>query len=486
MLAARPAARRRRGTSGAGRPVLVLPGFGATDRATGRLRAHLDQRGWTTYAWGVGPNHGLTDEVLDGVLARFDEVYAVERQPVDVVGWSFGGLLARWVAHERPTQVRSVVTLGSPWRPGGRADPDHAAVRARAAYPRPVRARREGRRRAARAAAGAHHRDLVEDRRHRRLARLPGRGDRRPPATSSVPSSHLGLASNPFALAALTRALRSRGRVMAEDLEQTLRETDLDLRDPTLVATVLPFLRLVMKRWFRTEVRDIERVPAEGGVLIVSNHSGGLMPMDVPIIAVAFHDQFGAERPLYTLAHDMLFTGSIETTMRRAGFVEATRENAAAVLERGAVTIVFPGGDYDSFRPTLQQNVIDFAGRTGYVRTALAAGVPIVPVVSIGGQEQQLFLWRGELLAKLAAAGEADAHRLHAGRLRLPVRPHLRVPAQPAAAHQDRHPGARPDRPRGRVRRGPRRRPRSTSRSVARMQVALDELAKQRRFPVLG
>ena len=68
----------------------------------------------------------------------------------------------------------------------------------------------------------------------------------------------------------------------------------------------------------------------------------------------------------------MLFTGSIETTMRRAGFVEANRENAAAVLERGAVTIVFPGGDYDSFRPTLKQNVIDFAGRMGYVRTALS------------------------------------------------------------------------------------------------------------------
>src|SRR5205085_1993340 len=95
---------------GQGRPVLVLPGFGAGDRATARLRDHLDQRGWTTYAWGVGPNHGLTDEVLDGVLARFDTVHEVERAPLDVVGWSFGGLLARWVAHQRPTQVRHLVT----------------------------------------------------------------------------------------------------------------------------------------------------------------------------------------------------------------------------------------------------------------------------------------------------------------------------------------------------------------------------------------
>ena len=62
--------------------------------------------------------------------------------------------------------------------------------------------------------------------------------------------------------------------------------------------------------------------------------------------------------------------------------------------------LAFPGGDYDAFRPTLNQNVIDFGGRTGYVRTAMAAGVPIVPAVSIGGQETQLFVTRGNWLAK--------------------------------------------------------------------------------------
>ena len=52
----------------------------------------------------------------------------------------------------------------------------------------------------------------------------------------------------------------------------------------------------------------MEKMP-DGGALIVSNHSGGLMAMDVPVIAVAFHDTFGADRPLYVLAHDMLFLG---------------------------------------------------------------------------------------------------------------------------------------------------------------------------------
>jgi 1-acyl-sn-glycerol-3-phosphate acyltransferase len=86
--------------------------------------------------------------------------------------------------------------------------------------------------------------------------------------------------------------------------------------------------------------------------------------------------------------------------LRRAGVIEASRENAAKALRDGAVVLVFPGGDYDAYRPTLTENVIDFAGRTGYVRTAIETGVPIVPVVSIGAQETQLFLARGDSIAK--------------------------------------------------------------------------------------
>jgi 1-acyl-sn-glycerol-3-phosphate acyltransferase len=84
----------------------------------------------------------------------------------------------------------------------------------------------------------------------------------------------------------------------------------------------------------------------------------------------------------------------------RAGLVRATRENAEQALRSNAPLIVFPGGDYDAYRPTTSTNVVDFGNRTGYVRTALEAGVPIVPTVSIGGQENQIFLSRGQWLAK--------------------------------------------------------------------------------------
>lgn len=106
-------------TRGQGRPVLVLPGFSANDRLTGRLRAHLTQRGWDVHGWGLGTNHGLTEQIVDGLPRRFAEIAERTDGPVSIVGWSFGGLLARWLAHEHPEHVRQVICLGSPWRAEG-------------------------------------------------------------------------------------------------------------------------------------------------------------------------------------------------------------------------------------------------------------------------------------------------------------------------------------------------------------------------------
>jgi 1-acyl-sn-glycerol-3-phosphate acyltransferase len=70
-------------------------------------------------------------------------------------------------------------------------------------------------------------------------------------------------------------------------------------------------------------------------------------------------------------------------------------------LESGAALLVYPGGDYEVFRPSWERHEVDFGGRKGYVKLAREAGVPIVPVASVGGQEAALFLDRGQWLAKL-------------------------------------------------------------------------------------
>jgi pimeloyl-ACP methyl ester carboxylesterase len=195
---------------GEGRPVLVVPGFHATDVATRRLRGHLEHRGWDPYGWGVGTNHGLTDEVLDGVLARLDEVHGDHQEPVSLVGWSFGGLLVRWLAHQRPELVRQVVTLGSPWRPEGeRTRSTRMFERSRRTHGLSARAE-----------------EVVDELREpllvfstsiysktdgivpwRGCALDPGGGGGAETENIAVPSSHIGLVSNPLVLAVITDRL---------------------------------------------------------------------------------------------------------------------------------------------------------------------------------------------------------------------------------------------------------------------------------------
>jgi len=95
----------------------------------------------------------------------------------------------------------------------------------------------------------------------------------------------------------------------------------------------------------------------------------------------------------------MLFKSPLAELFRQTGVIQATRAHAAKALATGSPVLVFPGGDYDAYRPSVSENVVNFGGRTGYVNTAIEAGVPIVPTVSIGAQESQLFLTRGTWLS---------------------------------------------------------------------------------------
>jgi 1-acyl-sn-glycerol-3-phosphate acyltransferase len=231
-------------------------------------------------------------------------------------------------------------------------------------------------------------------------------------------------------------------------------------------------------------VRGLETFPPTGGALVVSNHSGGMLTPDVLIFASAFYQALGYKRPLYTLGHDGLFLGPMSGWMTRLGVIHASGRNAAAALRSGGTVLTFPGGVYDAYRPTLAQNVVDFNGRVGYVRTAIDARVPIVPTVSIGGQESQLFLNRGTWLAK----------RLGLNRLRSDILPltfgfpfglsvlvPVNVPLPTKIVTEVLEPidifarfGDEPDI----------NEVDAHIRSV--MQTALDRLARQRRLPVIG
>ncbi|MGV0717707.1 lysophospholipid acyltransferase family protein [Mycolicibacterium sp. XJ662] len=178
-------------------------------------------------------------------------------------------------------------------------------------------------------------------------------------------------------------------------------KADLDQRDPDYIREQLPGLWLVASLYFRADVRGLDRIPAEGPVLLVGNHSGGNVPPDTFVFTLAFCSYFGVERPFYQLAHNLVVSAPPLASLRKFGTVAANHENAQLALKSGGALLVYPGGDYEVFRPSWERNRVDFGGRKGYVRLAREAGVPIVPVASVGGQESVLFLSRGQWLARL-------------------------------------------------------------------------------------
>src|SRR6202046_5439319 len=138
--------------------------------------------------------------------------------------------------------------------------------------------------------------------------------------------------------------------------------------DPEFTKQVANSVGPLIKQYHRAEVRNIDTGPSSGGALVVSNHSGGMLTPDVFIFSPAFYNEFGYDRPVYTLAHYGIFMGPLDGVLRRLGVIEASRENASAALHSGAVVLVFPGGDYASYRSTFSENTIDFNGSTRYVR----------------------------------------------------------------------------------------------------------------------
>ena len=250
---------------------------------------------------------------------------------------------------------------------------------------------------------------------------------------------------------------------------------------PSFTRRLAGMLRPIYKWYFRSEVRGLDNFPP-GKALVVANHSGGLFAFDIQILGVHFYERFGYGRPMYTLSHNLIFTRITRWFLARTGFIRAAHDNALQALSNGAVVVTFPGGDYDAYRPTFRQNVIDFAGRTGYVQTAVDAGAPLVPAVSIGLQETQLFLARGTRLARwlgLKRRLRTDVCPIIFGFPFGPLVPNLPLPSKviiqmlepidivaefgndPDVAAVDAY-----------------------VRSV--MQTALDGLARQRRWPILG
>ena len=267
---------------------------------------------------------------------------------------------------------------------------------------------------------------------------------------------------------------------------QKALHADLDDRDPDFIREQLPLSWLAATLWYRAEVRNMGNVPEQGAALMVGNHTGGNMSPEVVVLPLAFTTYFGVERPFYQLAHNLVLASPAGPYLKRFGTMAASHHHAEEALRAGAAVLVFPGGDFEVHRPSWQRNKTDFGGRKGFIKLALAEGVPIVPVVTCGGQETALFLSRGEWLAKLTRVDKVFRLKVLPISLALPwglnigdMLGHIPLPAKItievlAPIDLTDQFGAEPDLD-------------EVYDHLHRvMQEALDSLAAERRFPVIG
>jgi 1-acyl-sn-glycerol-3-phosphate acyltransferase len=179
-------------------------------------------------------------------------------------------------------------------------------------------------------------------------------------------------------------------------------------RDPEHIRRTLPGMKAYAELYHRAEVRGLHNIPDDGPVLLVGNHSGGTLIADTFVFSAAFYEHFGPQRVFHQLAHDLVFrVPGARALVSRWGTVPASPENMERALDLGAALLVYPGGDWETYRPSWESATIDFAGRKGFARLALQHNVPIVPVVAIGGQETGLFLGQGSRVSRALGLDKA-------------------------------------------------------------------------------
>lgn len=152
--------------------------------------------------------------------------------------------------------------------------------------------------------------------------------------------------------------------------------------------------------WFRMEMEGWERLP-EPPALLIGIHSGAPFVWDAWTVGLQWWRHFGEERPLHGTAHDALMVAPlVGSYFRKMGVLPAAPDSIAAALAAGHDVALWPGGEIDSLRPWVKRDEAILAGRKGFVRTAIRAGVPIVPISTVGGPDSMPVLFSGRRLAK--------------------------------------------------------------------------------------
>jgi 1-acyl-sn-glycerol-3-phosphate acyltransferase len=285
-------------------------------------------------------------------------------------------------------EVIPIIAIGTGGRPGrgtGSARPSRAS-RTLAGTPAPAPRRTTKARRASETPPETSPESQPE----------PAAAEARPPVTTSDRAPLAGISPGEWLAALQSAAAQVLGdewepqlarflaflrRRMSGDYEVDEYGFDPEVAERLLLATLRP----IAQKWFRVEVRGVDNLPADGGALVVSNHSGTL-PMDGLMTMLMIHDHTG--RFLRPLGADLVFRMPIVSSLaRKGGATLACNEDAERMLAGGELVGVWPEGFKGIGKPFGDRYKLQRFGRGGFVAAALRTGVPIVPLSVVGAEE---------------------------------------------------------------------------------------------------
>ncbi|MCV7079719.1 lysophospholipid acyltransferase family protein [Mycobacterium szulgai] len=177
-------------------------------------------------------------------------------------------------------------------------------------------------------------------------------------------------------------------------------EWHLEGQDETTLQRQKFFWNVLVDYWFRMEIDGWENV-GDAPVLLIGIHSGAPFVWDAWTVGLQWWRHFGPERPLHGTAHDALMAiPGIGRYFRSMGVLPAAPDAIATALAEGRDVALWPGGEVDSLRPWTERDRANLAGRKGFVKMAIGAGVPIVPIATVGGADAMPVLIRGDRLSR--------------------------------------------------------------------------------------
>ena len=195
-------------------------------------------------------------------------------------------------------------------------------------------------------------------------------------------------------------ARRDEATGLAGTIADRAGDWSLDVQSSQLMERQKYFWNPLMDYYFRMEIEGWELLPPPPA-LIVGIHSGAPFVWDAWTVGIQWWRRFGEERILHGTAHDALMAmPGVGAYFRSMGVLPAAPDSIASALAAGRDVALWPGGEIDSLRPWTDRDKAVLGGRTGFIRMAINAGVPIVPVATVGGPDSMPVLFRGRRLAK--------------------------------------------------------------------------------------